>query len=87
MMTREKGLILKPTEHSFISFICYVDALTFKEVGTPRLRRQTQQQQNPDQHTLSCTTYGGCLIAWASKIQSDIALSITESEYSALSEA
>ena len=32
-------------------------------------------------------TYAGCPIVWASKLQTDIALSTTESEYSALSEA
>ena len=31
--------------------------------------------------------YGKCPIVWASKMQTDIALSTTESEYSALSEA
>ena len=76
MATRDKGLILRPSNHSFE---CYVDA-DFH--GGWDIKTATAKSR-----TAYIIMYGKYPIVWASKMQTDIALSTTESEYSALSEA
>jgi Reverse transcriptase (RNA-dependent DNA polymerase)/GAG-pre-integrase domain len=81
MTTRDKGLILKPNCHSFV---CYVDA-DFQ--GGWDIKTASEDSTTAKSRTAYIVMYGGCPIVWASKMQTDIALSTTESEYSALSEA
>ena len=81
MATRDKGLILKPNDHSFD---CYVDA-DFQ--GGWDIETATEDSTTAKSRTAYIVMYAGCPIVWASKMQTDIALSTTESEYSALSEA
>ena len=80
MTTRENGLILKPNDHSFD---CYVDA-DFQ--GGWDIETATEDSTTAKSRTAYIVMYAGCPIVWASKMQTDIALSTTESEYSALSE-
>ena len=81
MTTREKGIILKPKDHSFE---CYVDA-DFQ--GGWNIETATEDSTTAKSKTASIVMYAGCPIVWASKMQTDVALSTTESKYSALSEA
>ena len=81
MITRDKGLILKPSQHSFV---CYVDA-DFQ--GGWDASIAMTDSTTAKSRSAYIIMYGGCPIVWASKMQTDIALSTTESEYSALSEA
>jgi hypothetical protein len=82
MKTRDKGLILRPDkEHSFV---CYVDA-DFQ--GGWNANTATEDSTTAKSRSAYIVMYAGCPIVWASKMQTDIALSTTESEYSALSEA
>jgi hypothetical protein len=79
--TRNKGLILNPTRHSFE---CYVDA-DFQ--GGWDIDTASEDSTTAKSKTAYIVMYAGCPIVWASKMQTDIALSTTEAEYSALSEA
>jgi hypothetical protein len=81
MTTRDKGLVLRPNGHSFV---CYVDA-DFQ--GGWDIKTAAEDSTTAKSRTAYIVMYGGCPIVWASKMQTDIALSTTESEYSALSEA
>jgi hypothetical protein len=81
MATRDKGLILKPNDHSFD---CYVNA-DFQ--GGWDIETATEDSTTAKPRTAYIVMYTGCQIVWASKMQTDIAPSTTESEYSALSEA
>jgi hypothetical protein len=79
--TKDKGLILKPNNNSFDT---YVDA-NFAGDWNP--------EEAPDDDVTARSRYGyiitymGCPIAWASKLQVEIALSSTESEFIGLSHA
>lgn len=81
LWTKTRGLILKPTKTFTLDM--FVDAdfagLWHKE------------HSSLHENILSCTgyviTFCGCPINWASKLQSKIALTTTESEYIALSTA
>ena len=81
MTTRDKGLILRPNGHSFI---CYVDA-DFQ--GGWDIETASGDSTIAKSRTAYIVVYGGCQIVWASKMQTDISLLTSESEYSALSEA
>jgi hypothetical protein len=81
MTTREKGLILKANNHSFE---CYVDA-NFQ--GGWNRETSSEDSTTAKSRTAYIVMYAGCPIIWASKMQTDIALLTTESEYSALFEA
>jgi hypothetical protein len=79
--TRDKGYILRPTETPTID--CYADA---DFAGSWTL----ETSDNPDSvksRTGYLITFAGCPILWSSKLQSEIALSTTEAEYIALSQA
>ena len=81
LSTRELGLTYQPSEHSFH---CWADAdfvgnweksIAMEDVNTARSRSGY------------LITYAACPILWASKMQTEIALSTTEAEYIALSTA
>jgi hypothetical protein len=77
--TQDKGLILHPTKNFKLDM--FVDA--------DFARMWHQEYSELRDCALSCTgyiiTYCGCPIHWASKLQSEIALSTIEAEYIALS--
>ena len=81
MSTRDKGIIMRPTEHSFD---CYVDADFQGNWDPATAENDSTTAKSRSAHIIM---YAGCPITWASKMQTDISLSTTESEYSALSEA
>ena len=81
METRDKGLILTPTDHSFTA---YVDA---DFVGNWCKETAQDNSMTAKSRTGYVIMYAGCPIIWASKLQTDVALSTSEAEYSALSEA
>jgi Reverse transcriptase (RNA-dependent DNA polymerase) len=76
----EKGLIYKPNKHSFV---VYADA------DFCGLWDKTSAEEDPTtakSRTGYLVTYAGCPIIWASQLQPEIAQSVTESEYIALSQ-
>jgi len=79
--TKDKGLIMHPTQDFKLDMFVDADFAGMWHWEYSELR----------ECALSCTgyiiTYCGCPIHWASKLQSEIALSTTESEYIALSMA
>jgi len=79
--TRDKGLILQPTKDLHLDM--YVDA---DFVGMWH-RHHSALRDNVPSRTGYIITFCGCPIHWVSKLQSEIALSTTESEYLALSMA
>jgi hypothetical protein len=79
--TKEKGLRFKPT--SALKLDCYCDA-DFAGLYN------VENHQDPvcvKSRTGFCLTLGDCPLLWVSKLQSEIALSTTEAEYIALSQA
>ena len=79
--TRDKGIIMKPDEQDFE---CFVDAdfsgnwdadIADNDPDTARSR------------TGYIVKFNGCPILWASKLQTEVALSSTEAEYVALSQS
>lgn len=79
--TRENGLILKPDKSK--GFDVFVDA-DFCGAWDPT------ESEDPDtvrSRSGYCITYAGCPIYWSSKLQTEITMSSTESEYIALSES
>jgi transposase InsO family protein len=82
--TKDKGIMLDPDNDK--SFECWVDAdflgQYVKGAGDMHLDAMTAKSR-----TGYIITYAGCPITWASKLQSEAALSSTESEYLAISEA
>ena len=79
--TKEKGLILKPSDD--LTLDCYVDA-DFAGLY------YVEDHQDPvcvKSRTGYCLTLGGCPLIWVSKLQTEIALSTTEAEYIALSQS
>jgi hypothetical protein len=81
LATKDKGLILKPT--TTLTLDMFVDAdfagMWHKEFADLR--------DNVLSRTGFVITFCGCPISWCSKLQTEIALSTTESEYIALSTA
>jgi hypothetical protein len=79
-LTRDKGLTLRPGDPAME---CYVDA---DFAGT-----WTKEYSDDSSTALSRTgfviNFAGCPVVWASKMQTEIALSTTEAEYIALSAA
>jgi hypothetical protein len=79
--TRDRGYILRPNETPSID--CYADA-DFAGAWT------LETSDNPTSvksRTGYLIMFAGCPILWSSKLQSEIALSTTEAEYIALSQA
>lgn len=81
LATRDKGLILHPA-HDF-KLDMFVDA----DYAGMWHREYSELKECALSRTGYIITYCGCPIHWASKLQSEIALSTTESEYIALSMA
>jgi hypothetical protein len=79
--TKLKGLVLNPREHSFN---CWVDADLFE--NWDRVNADVEPS-TAKSRTGFVITYGACPIVWASKAQTKVALSTTESEHNALSTA
>jgi hypothetical protein len=79
--TKDHGIRINPKGNTFE---CYVDA---SHAGD---WKQTGAMDDPDtarSRTGYVITYAGCPLVWASKLQTEIALSSTEAEYIALSTA
>ena len=77
--TIDKGIILNPRDHSFD---CWVDA---DFVGNWDRVNADVDPSTAKSRTGYIITYAGCPITWASKLQTEVALSTTEAEYNALS--
>jgi Reverse transcriptase (RNA-dependent DNA polymerase) len=78
---KDKGMILNPKQHSFD---CYVDA---DFVGNWNRVTADVDPGTAKSRTAFIISYAGCPVAWASKLQMEVALSSTEAEYNALSES
>ncbi len=81
LATKDRGLILHP--HADFKLDMFVDA----DFTSMYHREHSSLRDNVLSHTGYIITYCGCPIHWASKLQTEIALSTTESEYIALSMA
>jgi hypothetical protein len=79
---KDKGLIFKPDEEQ--EFNCFVDA-DFSGDWTPE--GAETDMDTARSRTGYVITYANCPVIWASKLQTQVALSTTESEYIALSTA
>ncbi len=79
--TRDKGIILKPSDTHAID--CYVDA-DFAGVWTHDNSHHPSSVYSRTGYTI---TFAGCPILWLSELQTEIALSTTESEYISLSQS
>ena len=79
--TKDKGLILKPQEESFD---CWVDASHASEWSSKSAIDDPNTARSRMGYTIC---YAGCPMLWASKMQTEIALSSTEAEYIALSQS
>ena len=79
--TREKGLIFDPKEDSFD---CWVDASHASEWSSSSAMNDPNTARSRMGYTIC---YAGCPMIWASKMQTEIALSSTEAEYIALSQS
>jgi Reverse transcriptase (RNA-dependent DNA polymerase) len=77
--TKDKGIYLRPDNHSFE---CWVDA---DFVGNWDRVNADVDPSTAKSRTGYIINYGGCPITWASKLQTEVALSTTEAEYNALS--
>jgi Reverse transcriptase (RNA-dependent DNA polymerase)/GAG-pre-integrase domain len=81
LSTKDKGMILNPMKHSFD---CYVDA---DFVGNWNRVTADVDPGTAKSRTAFIISHAGCPVAWASKLQTEVALSSTEAEYNALSES
>jgi len=81
LATKDKGIVMHPTQDFKLDM--FVDA-DFAGIWH---REYSELRECALSRTGYITTYCGCPIHWASKLQSEIALSTTESEYIALSMA
>jgi len=81
LVTKEKGLIMHPTNNFKLDM--FVDA----DFAGMWHREYSELRDCALSRTGYIITYCGCPIHWASKLQSEIALSTTEAEYIALSMA
>jgi hypothetical protein len=77
--TKDKGIYLRPDNHSFE---CWVDA---DFVGNWDRVNADVDPSTAKSRTGYVINYGGCPITWASKLQTEVALSTTEAEHNALS--
>jgi hypothetical protein len=81
MLTREQGLILDPQDGK--SFEVYVAA---DFCGNWNRATAMNDVSTAKSRTGYMISFYGCPITWASKLQTQIALSTTEAEYIALSQ-
>lgn len=79
--TKDKGMILKPTTD--VTLNMFVDA----DFAGMWHKEYAELRDNLLSRTGFIITFCGCPVAWSSKLQTEIALSTTESEYIALSMA
>ena len=79
--TSDKGIILKPDES--LGLECYVDA----SFAGGWSQADAQNAECVMSRTGYVLMYAGCSLLWCSKLQTEIALSTTEAEYIALSQA
>jgi hypothetical protein len=79
LVTKGKGLILNPKDHLFD---CWVDA---DFVGNWSRVNADVDPLTAKSRTGYVITYAACPIVWASKLQTEVALSTTKAEYNALS--
>jgi hypothetical protein len=79
--TREKGLRISPYGHEFE---CHVDA---SHAGDWKQVTAIDDPDTARSRTGYVLSYAKCPLVWASKLQTEIALSSTEAEYIALSTA
>jgi hypothetical protein len=77
----DKGLILDPSDHSFD---CHVDASFAGDWNQDIAEDEPLTAKSRTGYSIS---YAGCPLIWASKLQTEIALSTTEAEYIALSQS
>ncbi len=81
LSTKDKGLILKP--NTSLTLDMYVDA----DFAGMWHKEYAELRENVLSRTGFAILFCGCPIMWCSKLQTEIALSTTESEYIALSTA
>ena len=79
--TQDKGLIMKPNKNGME---CWVDASHASEWSNKASREDPNTARSRMGYII---TYAGCPMYWASKMQTEIALSSTEAEYIALSQS
>jgi hypothetical protein len=79
--TKDKGLIMKPNQEGME---CWVDAAHAFEWNNKTASSDPSRARSSMGYMI---TYAGCPMHWSSKMQTEIALSTTEAEYIALSQA
>jgi hypothetical protein len=79
--TLGQGMIFRPIKHSFD---CWVDASFSGEWHKPTAGDSVVTAKSRTGYVLM---YAGCPLTWSSKLQTEIALSSTEAEYIAMSQA
>jgi hypothetical protein len=79
--TKDKGLIMKPNQEGME---CWVDAAHASEWNNKTASNDPSTARSRMGYVI---TYAGCPMHWSSKMQTEIALSTTEAEYIALSQA
>jgi len=81
LATQDKGLIMKPDKSGME---CWVDASHASEWSNKTASTDPATARSRMGYVIR---YGGCPMMWASKMQTEIALSTTEAEYIALSQS
>jgi len=79
--TKDKGLIMRPNQEGME---CWVDAAHASEWNNKTASSDPNTARSRMGYVI---TYAGCPMHWTSKMQTEIALSTTEAEYIALSQA
>jgi hypothetical protein len=79
--TKDRGIIFEPNNDGLM---CFSDA---DFAGNWNIDYAEQNPSTARSRTGFVLKYGGCPLIWASKLQTEIALSSTESEYIALSQS
>ncbi len=79
--TMDKGIICKPNDESFVVY-CDADFAGTWNPDVAEFDKSTARSRSG-----YVIKYGNCPIVWASKLQTEIALSSTESEYVSLSQS